>query len=439
MSKKKYIVKTYGCQMNELDSERISYTLANLGYEETDILSEADLIIYNTCIVRRNAELKVYGHLGAMKSLKRDNPNLIIAVCGCMMQIQESQEEIKKKYPHVDIVFGTKNISSFPYLLERHINTKERVFEVIESDDIDEVQNALRKNSYSAFINIIYGCDNFCSYCIVPYTRGRESSRDPNSIIKEVNSLAKEGYKEITLLGQNVNSYGKDLNPCINFTGLLKKVSQIEGIERIRFMSSHPKDISDELIEEIASNSKVCKHVHLPLQSGSTRVLKEMNRTYTKDEYLNLVKKLKDRIPDVSLTADIIVGFPGETDEDLEDTIDVIQKSCYDQCFLFKYSKRVGTKASIMPNQIEESIKTERFNKVLKEINKYSKKNNSKYLGTIQKVLVEGISKTDDNMLTGRTDTNKIVNFLGDISLIGEILDIKIVGFNSFALEGEIA
>lgn len=436
---KKYIIKTYGCQMNELDSERISYMLSNLGYEETDVLSDANLIIYNTCIVRKNAELKVYGHIGAMKALKLENPDLVIAVCGCMMQIEDSQLEIKNKYPQVDIVFGTKNITSFPYLLEQHELSNERIFEVEESDDIDEVQKAVRKNNFSAYINIIYGCDNFCSYCIVPYTRGRESSRDTDSILKEIESLAEEGYKEITLLGQNVNSYGKDLHPCCSFAELLRKASQIDGIERIRFMSSHPKDLSNELIDEIARNDKICKHIHLPLQSGSTDILKAMNRTYSKDDYLNLVDRIKNKIPDVSLTTDLIIGFPGETEQDNEDTIEVIKNTQFDQCYIFKYSRRAGTKAADMANQIEESVKTERFNRVLEEINNSSKNKNAKYINTIQRVLVEGSSKTDEDKFTGRTDTNKIVNFEGDSSMIGTMVDIKITGCTSFALEGELA
>lgn len=436
---KKYMIKTYGCQMNQLDSERISYMLSNLGYEETDILSDTDLIIYNTCIVRKNAELKVYGHIGAMKALKQEKPDLVIAVCGCMMQIEESQLEIKNKYPHVDIIFGTKNITSFPYLLKQHELSNERIFEVEESDDIDQVQNAIRKNSFSAYINIIYGCDNFCSYCIVPYTRGRENSRDTDSILKEIKNLAEEGYKEITLLGQNVNSYGKDLHPCCSFAELLRKISEIEGIERIRFMSSHPKDLSDELINEIARNDKICKHIHLPLQSGSTEVLKAMNRTYSKDDYLHLVDKIRTKIPDVSLTTDLIIGFPGETEQDNEDTIEVIKKTQFDQCYIFKYSRRAGTKAAEMPNQVEESVKTERFNKVLEEINNSSKNKNAKYLDTIQKVLVEGRSKTDENKFTGRTDTNKIVNFEGDSSMIGKLINIKITDYTSFALEGKLA
>ena len=388
---KKFIIKTYGCQMNELDSERISYMLNELEYEETDNINNADLIIYNTCIVRENAELKVYGHVGAMKALKEKKPDLIIAVCGCMM------------------------------------------------DDVDEVQKALRQSNYSAYVNIIYGCDNFCTYCIVPYTRGRETSRNQKSIVKEIKDLAKEGYKEITLLGQNVNSYGKDLVPCTSFSNLLEVISEIEGIERIRFLSAHPKDFSDDLIDIVASNPKICNHIHLPLQSGSTRVLKDMDRTYSKEDYLDLIRKIRSKIKGVSISSDIIIGFPGETEKDIEDTIDVIKTAEFDQCYIYKYSKRFGTKAASMPLQIDEETKTRRFQKVLEVINKQGDINNSAYLETIQEVLVDNFSKTDKNKLSGRTPTNKIVNFIGDKSLIGQIIDVKIIGYNSFSLEGELA
>ena len=436
---KKYIIKTYGCQMNELDSERISYMLSSLGYEETDVLTEADLIIYNTCIVRKNAELKVYGHIGAMKALKEKNPDLVIAICGCMMEIKEAQDEIKNKYEHVDIVFGTKNINSLPYLLDRNASTKDRVFEVEETDDIDEVQEAIRHSGHSAYINIIYGCDNFCSYCIVPYTRGRETSRSKDSILHEIKSLADSGYKEVTLLGQNVNSYGKDLHPCTSFTRLIQEISQIEGIERIRFMSGHPKDFSSELIDEIAKNPKICPHVHLPLQSGSTRILKEMNRTYTKEDYLKLVDEVRDKIEGVTITSDIIVGFPGETLEDVKETIDVVNKSNFDQCYIYKYSKRVGTKAAEMENQVSEENKSEWFQMVLDAINYNAEENNSNYLNTRQTILVDGVSKNNPDRLTGRTETNKIVNFEGNKDLIGNLINIDIVEYNSFSLEGKLA
>lgn len=438
MENKKYIIKTYGCQMNEHDSERMSYMLHNLNYIETDKYDDADLIIYNTCIIRENAELKVYGHLGAMKALKDKNPNLIIAVCGCMMQIEEAREVIREKYKHVDIVFGTKNLSSLPYLLNQYLTYNERVIDVEDVDDIDELQKAIRKDKHSAYINIIYGCDNFCSYCIVPYTRGRESSRSESSILKEIAQLGEEGYKEITLLGQNVNSYGKDLHPCTNFSSLLNNISKIDTIERIRFMTSHPKDLSDELIEIMKSTDKICKHIHLPLQSGSTRILKEMNRKYTAEQYLEKVNKLREAIPDIAITTDLIIGFPGETDDDFNDTMDMIEKVRFDQAFMFKYSRRIGTSAAKMNNQVDKNITSERFQKLLDRVNDICYEKNSLYQGTTQKVLVEGTSKNDESTLTGRTDTNRIVHFKGTESYIGDIVNVKITDYNSFALEGEL-
>lgn len=435
---KKYLIKTYGCQMNEHDSERMSYILESLGYKSTDKLEEADLIIYNTCSVRENADNKVYGHLGSLKKLKEKNKDLIIAICGCMMELKEARDIIRDKYKHVDIVFGTKNINSIPYLLDQYNYSKERIIDVEETDDIDEIQDAIRKNQTSAYINIIYGCNNFCSYCIVPYTRGRESSRSEESILKEVKKLADDGFKEITLLGQNVNSYGKDLHPCTTFSDLLNKISLIEGIERIRFISSHPKDISDDLIFTIKSNPKVCKCIHLPIQSGSKRILKEMNRKYTKDEYLEKINKIKKEIPDIAITTDIIIGFPGESEDDFLDTLDVINKVKYDQAFIFKYSKRTGTKAAIMDNQISEEVKSERFQILLDRVNDICLENNSKYLNKEVKVLFDEISKTDKNMMSGRTDRNKIVHVKYNKDYLGKICSVIIKEFNSFALEGEI-
>lgn len=438
MENKKYIIKTYGCQMNDHDSERMSYMLHQLQFEETDTYDDADLIIYNTCIIRENAELKVYGHIGAMKSLKEKNPNLIIAVCGCMMQIEEAREIIREKYKHVDIVFGTKNLSSLPYLLNQYLTSNERVFDVDDVDDIDEIQLASRKDKYSAYINIIYGCDNFCSYCIVPYTRGRESSRSEQSILKEIEQLGREGYKEITLLGQNVNSYGKDLHPCSTFSSLLDKISKIDNIKRIRFMTSHPKDLSDELIEIMKNTKKICNHIHLPLQSGSTEILKKMNRKYTAEDYLEKIRKIRAAIPDIAITTDIIIGFPGETDEDFKETLKLVEEVRFDQAFMFKYSRRTGTSAAKMENQVSDSIISERFQILLDRINDICYENNSKYVDTVQEVLVEGESKNDENTLTGRTDNNKIVHFKADKSVVGEIVNVKIKDFNSFALEGEV-
>ncbi len=438
MDNKKYIIKTYGCQMNDHDSERMSYMLHQLQFEETDNYDDADLIIYNTCIIRENAELKVYGHIGAMKSLKEKNPDLIIAVCGCMMQIEEAREVIREKYKHVDIVFGTKNLSALPYLLNQYLTSNERVFDVDEVDDIDEIQLASRKDRHSAYINIIYGCDNFCSYCIVPYTRGRESSRSEESILKEIKQLGSEGYKEITLLGQNVNSYGKDLHPCSTFSSLLNKIAEIDEIKRIRFMTSHPKDLSDELIDVMKSSDKICKHIHLPLQSGSSKVLKAMNRKYTAEDYLNKVRKIRAAIPDIAITTDIIIGFPGETEEDFKETMKMVEEVKFDQAFMFKYSRRTGTSAAKMEAQVDEDTISERFQILLDRINDICYDNNSKYVDTIQEVLVEGESKNNESTLTGRTDNNKIVHFTGNKSIIGSIVRVLIKDFNSFALEGEV-
>lgn len=433
-----YIIKTYGCQMNEHDSERISYILESLGYTQTEDLMSADLIIYNTCIIRENAELKIYGHLGSMKSLKEKKPELIIAVCGCMMEIEEAREVIRKTYRHVDIVFGTKNISSLPYLITQHLMANERVIDTEAVDDIDNLQKAVRKSDVSAYINIIYGCDNFCSYCIVPYTRGRESSRSAQSILEEVRGLVSQGFKEITLLGQNVNSYGKDLHPCSSFSKLLMELDRLEGLERVRFMTSHPKDFSDELIEAIRQGEKVCEHIHLPLQSGSTRILKEMNRKYTAEEYSQIIEKLRESIPNIAITTDIIVGFPGESDEDFEQTIEMVEKIGFDQAFLFKYSKRTGTRAATMEEQIPEAVKSQRFQRILDRINDICYEKNQHYLDSIQEVLVEGYSKGNKDMLTGRTRTNKIVHFPKGSVQVGELVSLKITGFNSFALEGEM-
>ncbi|MDO5717559.1 MAG: tRNA (N6-isopentenyl adenosine(37)-C2)-methylthiotransferase MiaB [Tissierellia bacterium] len=436
---RKYIIKTYGCQMNEHDSERMSYMLQNLDYTETDSYDDADLIIYNTCIIRKNAELKVYGHLGAMKALKKKNPQLIIAVCGCMMQIKEAREVIREKYKHVDIVFGTKNLSSLPYLLNQFHIAHERIIDVEETDDIDELQNAIRKNKHSAYVNIVYGCDNFCSYCIVPYTRGRENSRSNKSILTEIRSLGIQGYKEITLLGQNVNSYGKDMYPPMSFSELLRQIETIGSVDRIRFLTSHPKDLGEDLIDAMRDLDKVCNHIHLPLQSGSNRILKKMNRKYTIEEYTEKVDKLKSKIPGIAITTDIIIGFPGETEEDFEQTLDAIRKIRYDQVFIFKYSKRVGTGAAKMKDQVDEDIKSRRFQQILDLVNDICYENNSEYLGRIEKVLIEGKSKNDPDKLTGRTESNKIVHLNADDSIIGSIVDVEITGFSSFTLEGKVA
>lgn len=424
--------------MNEHDSERISYILENMGYHETDDIQKANFIIYNTCIVRENAELKVYGHLGALKAMKRKDPDLIIAVCGCMMQIEEAREEIKNKYKHVDIIFSTKSISSLPYLLHDYDLNRALVIDVEDTDDIDEETSAIRRNKSQAYINIMYGCNNFCSYCIVPYTRGREESRKVETILSEISLLAKQGYKEVTLLGQNVNSYGQDLQPCITFAQLLYRVNQINGLERIRFMTSHPKDVSDELIQSIKSLDKVCENIHLPVQSGSDRILSAMNRKYTRNEYLEKIRKVRESSPDITLSTDIIVGFPGETEEDFLETISLVKEVQYDQAYIFMYSKRTGTGAARMQEQVPEAIKNERFQRLLKIMNDIFFEKNKHYIGKTVCVLAEGKSKNNEGILSGRTRNNKLVHFPADVELIGKFVDVKIKAHTSFTLEGEV-
>ncbi len=437
---KKYIIITYGCQMNEHDSEILSGMLENMGFIATDNKEDANLIIYNTCCVRKNAELKVYGNLGALKNLKQKRDNLIIAVCGCMMQQPQTVKEIKNKYKHVDLIFGTHNLFRFPELLAKSMETENMLIEVWDREgDVIEGLPANRKYKLKAFINIMYGCNNFCTYCIVPYTRGRERSREMKSIIKEATKLANDGTKEIMLLGQNVNSYGKTLNRDIDFADLLRELNKISGIERIRFMTSHPKDLSDKLIDAMAECDKICEHLHLPFQSGSNRILKIMNRRYTKEGYLLLVKKLKDKVPNIRLTTDIIVGFPGETEEDFQDTLDIVEKVRYDSAFTFLYSIREGTPAAEMENQIDHKTKQNRFNRLLEKVNKISAEINQNYLDKIVEVLVEGPSKTNPNRLMGRTRGNKLVNFDGPKDLIGKLVQVQIVEAKTFSLNGKIA
>ncbi|WDV47828.1 tRNA (N6-isopentenyl adenosine(37)-C2)-methylthiotransferase MiaB [Clostridiaceae bacterium M8S5] len=437
--RRKYMILTYGCQMNEHDSERMEGLLGNIGYETTSDLKEADLIIFNTCLVRENAELKVYGKLGELKQLKKDNPNLIIAVCGCMPQKEEVRDYITKKYRHVDLVFGTHNYYKLPEMIESKTQTNNRVVDVWEDgEDLIEGMPAKRKYGYKAFINIMKGCNNFCTYCIVPYTRGRERSRLPEDILGEIMKLAKEGCKEVTLLGQNVNSYGKSLESKVSFAQLLYMINDIEGIRRIRFMTSHPKDLSDELIDAMKNCKKVVEHLHLPFQSGSSRILKKMNRKYGKEQYLVLVEKIKKAIPDISLTTDIIVGFPGETDEDFEDTLDVVKKVGFDSAFTFLYSIRTGTPAAEMKDQIPDDIKHERFDKLLATINSISAKINQDMIGRTFEVLVENISKNDKSMLSGRTRSFKLVHFKGPKELIGKFANVKITKTKTWFLEGEM-
>ncbi|SKC73175.1 tRNA (N6-isopentenyl adenosine(37)-C2)-methylthiotransferase MiaB [Maledivibacter halophilus] len=436
---KKYLIKTYGCQMNEHDSEKLAGILSNMDYIECNNKEEADLIIFNTCCVRENAELKVYGNLGQLKALKKKNPDMIIAVCGCMMQQAHVVEQIKKKHPFVDLIFGTHNLHNFPVLLANCKQTDNMLIEIWDEEgQIIEGMPSIRKYGLKAFVNIMYGCNNFCTYCIVPYTRGRERSRQPEDIINEVKHLVENGTKEITLLGQNVNSYGKTLEEKLDFADLLYRINEIEGLERIRFMTSHPKDISKKLIIAIKECDKVCEHIHLPVQAGSNNVLKRMNRKYTKEKYLEIVEEIKKQIPNISITTDIIVGFPGETEEDFEDTLDLVKKVKYDNSFTFIYSIRKGTPAAKMEDQVPEDVKHHRFNRLLKLMHQSAEESNFEYKDKIVEVLVEGVSKNDENILMGRTRTNKVVNFDGSNDLIGKFCNVKITKPKNFSLYGEL-
>lgn len=439
-SKPRYLIQTFGCQMNEHDSENLCAMLEEMGYERGITAGECDLIIYNTCAVRENAELKVYGNLGQLKLEKRKNPDLKIAVCGCMMQQPHVVKELKSKYRHVDLVFGTHNLYKFPELLTNSMDTKKMLVDVWDVDgEVVEGLRSTRKFELKAFVNIMYGCNNFCTYCIVPYTRGRERSRTSEDIMNEIKELAANGTKEITLLGQNVDSYGKTLEECITFDKLLRMVNEVEGIERIRFMTSHPKDISDEVIYAIRDCDKVCEYLHLPIQCGSTPLLKRMNRHYTKEYYLDIIEKAKNEVKDIAFSTDLMIGFPGETENDLLDTIDVVEKVRYDSAFTFIYSKRKGTPAAQMPDQIPEDIKHERFNKVLNKVNEICADINKNYIGKSVEVLVEGKSKNDNTKFTGRTRQNKLVNFEADeIELAGKLVMVNITSANTFSLNGSI-
>lgn len=431
-------VETYGCQQNSSDSEKIKGMLYDMGFDFCEKPANADFIIYNTCAVRENAELRVFGNIGALKNVKRKNPDVIIAVCGCMMQQEHISEKIRKKYKHVDLVFGTHALYRFPELLDGVISGG-RIFDTQNEDgSVFEDITYKRDEPPLAKIPIMYGCNNFCTYCIVPYVRGRERSRSAENILAEVRKVASEGYKEVMLLGQNVNSYGNDMDGGLSFPELLREVCRVEGIERVRFMTSHPKDISDELIRAMAEESKICNQLHLPVQSGSDRILKLMNRKYTREQYLEIVRKVKAAIPDVVLTTDIIAGFPGETNEDFEETLSILKEVEYDTIFSFIYSKRVGTPAAEMEDCLTDEEKHTNFNKMLEVQNEISKRKNDMYEGTVQKVLVEGVSKNNESTLTGRTEGGKVVNFAGDDSLIGEMVNVKITSSQTWSLFGEI-
>ncbi len=432
-------VETYGCAQNVNDGEKIMGMLSDMGYEICDDKDKADIIIYNTCAVRENAELRVFGNIGAIKSLKRKNPDLILGVCGCMVQQEHITKKIKSSFRHVDIVFGTHTLYRLPEILYNAIKDNTRIIDVIESDgQIAEQIPIHRDDSVCAGVSVMYGCNNFCTYCIVPYVRGRERSREVSQITDEVKSLAKKGVKEVTLLGQNVNSYGKDIEGGMDFADLLKEVAKVDGIERIRFMTSHPKDLSDKLIDTIATTPKVCKQLHLPIQCGNDRVLKAMNRKYTTADYLEKINKVKAKVPGITLTTDIIVGFPGETNEDFEGTLDILKRVEYDVIFSFIYSKRVGTPAAKMEDVLTKEEKKLNFDRMLEVQNEISAKINKEYEGRTEKVLVEGVSKNNPDFLTGRTDGGKLVHFVGDISLKGKIINIKITTAHTWSLYGEV-
>ncbi|MBW6409543.1 tRNA (N6-isopentenyl adenosine(37)-C2)-methylthiotransferase MiaB [Clostridium weizhouense] len=435
----KYYIETWGCQMNEEDSEKLSGMLKRIGYTNTEVREDASIILFNTCCVRENAENKVYGNLGMLKKLKEKNPELIIGICGCMMQQKGMADEILKRFPFVDIIFGTHNSHKFPEYLNRVQTEGVQVKEILNKEEkIVEGLPIDRKSSVKAFVTIMYGCNNFCTYCIVPYVRGRERSRNPEDIENEIKELVSKGYKEVTLLGQNVNSYGKGLENEITFADLLRRINKIEGLERIRFMTSHPKDLNLDVIMAIKECDKICEQIHLPVQSGSNRLLKEMNRNYTREQYLELAKTIRKEIPDVTFSTDIIIGFPGETEEDVEETIELVKEIQYDAAFTYLYSRRNHTPADKMENQIPEEVKHERFNKLVKVVNECIAKGNKAAEGKIYEVLVEGVSKNDENKLTGRTRNARLVNFDGCTELIGKLVNVKITKANSFSLIGEI-
>ena len=443
----KYAIFTMGCQLNENDSEKIEGMLVGMGYTKTEDSKQADIIVYNTCCVRENAEERLFGKLGEIKKQKEEKGTLI-AIGGCMMQEKHITEKIKKSYPFVDILFGTHTLYKLPEDIYHILENRKKIEDIAYIDgEVIEGLPIVRADSIKASVTIMNGCNNFCSYCIVPYVRGRERSRSPRDILEEVESLAKQGYKEVTLLGQNVNSYLRverekhipfeEYRGVNSFATLLREVNKIEGIERIRFVSPHPKDFTQDVIEAIRDCEKVSKIIHLPLQAGSTSVLKAMNRKYTKEQYLELVDKIKKQVPHVVFSTDIIVGFPGETQRNFEDTLDVVKKVGYEQVFMFIYSRRVGTPGDKMENQIPEEIKHERFNRLKALVEGQMEEQNKTYIGTVQKVLIEGTSKNNENMLTGRTDSNKVVILEGDKNLIGKMVNLNIISEHMWYLKGE--
>ena len=435
-----FCVTTFGCQMNARDSEKLVGILEQIGYVEEPDEEKADFVIYNTCTVRENANQRVYGRLGQLGRIKKTNPHMMIALCGCMMQEPEVVEKLKKSYRFVDIIFGTHNIYKFAELIVSRMNSGKMVIDIWkDTDKIVEDLPSERKYPFKSGVNIMFGCNNFCSYCIVPYVRGRERSRDPKAIIREIERLAEDGVVEVMLLGQNVNSYGKTLEHPMTFAQLLQEIEKIEGLERIRFMTSHPKDLSDELIEVMKNSKKICNHLHLPLQSGSSRILKIMNRHYDKEHYLELVDKIRAAVPDIALTTDIIVGFPGETEEDFEETMDVVRRVRYDSAFTFIYSKRTGTPAATMDDQIPEEVIKERFDRLLHEVQTISAEKAGKLTGQTLPVLVEEVNGQDTSLVTGKLTNNSTVHFPGTADMIGTIQNVVLEECKGFYYIGRLA
>ncbi len=431
------MVKTFGCQMNARDSEKLRGILEIIGYQQSES-EEADFVIYNTCTVRENANNKVYGRLGYLNNWKKQNPHTRIALCGCMMQEPAVVDKLRTSYRFVDLIFGTHNIYKFAELVTAVFENQGMVIDIWEDTDrIVEELPVERKYSFKSGVNIMFGCNNFCSYCIVPYVRGRERSRSPQDILKEIRRLSRDGVSEVMLLGQNVNSYGKNLAEPMSFARLLAEVEQIEGIRRIRFMTSHPKDLSQELIDVMAASGKICRHLHLPLQSGSSRILKEMNRRYTKEQYLALVERIRRAIPDIAITTDIIVGFPGETEEDFEETMDVVRRVRYDSAFTFIYSKRTGTPAAVMENQVPEAVIKERFDRLLGEVQQIASQKAEGLTGQVQEILVEEVNHQDASLVTGRLSNNSVVHIPGDASMIGTYVKVELVECRGFYYYGK--
>lgn len=434
-----FCVTTFGCQMNARDSEKLRGILKEIGYLEAEE-ERADFVIYNTCTVRENANTRVYGRLGQLKPRKKQNSYMMIGLCGCMMQEPEVIEKLKKSYSFVDIIFGTHNIFKFAELIVQRFSSGKPVIDIWEGTDaiVEDLPNQ-RKYAFKSGINIMFGCNNFCSYCIVPYVRGRERSREPQAILREIRRLADDGVVEIMLLGQNVNSYGKTLDHPVTFAELLTEIEKIDKIKRIRFMTSHPKDLSDELIEVMSRSTKICRHLHLPVQSGSSRILQKMNRRYTKEQYLELTEKIRKAVPGISLTTDIIVGFPGETEQDFQETLDLVRKVRYDSAFTFIYSRRTGTPAASMEDQVPEDVVKDRFQRLLKEVQDIASEVCAVHEGTTQEALVESLSEHDPSMVTGRLSNNLLVHFPGGEELIGKLVPVYLKECKGFYYLGELA